>query len=101
MRVVFRLVVIACVLLGAGSAWAQDSAPGLPSGGMELALLIVGLVLGVALTVLGRLAPITKNTIDDRALEILKQAAPTIEKWLDPTDPSVPPSPTNPTGRAQ
>ena len=98
---VVRLIVIVCVLLFAAGAWAQDSAPGLPSGGMELALLIVGILLGVAGMVLGRLAPLTKNTIDDQALEFLKQAKPILEKWLDPNDQSVPPSPSNPTGTAR
>ncbi len=83
-------------------ALAQDvgGAPeGLPSSGMPLVTLIVGLVLGVALVVLTRVAPLTKNTIDDQALAALIKLKPTLEAWADPKSASIPPSPNNPDGK--
>lgn len=82
-------------------AFAQEAgeAPGLPTG-MALAILIGGLILGFALSALTVIAPLTRNTYDDAALKFLRDAEPTIRKWLDPKDPTVPPSPTNPSGTA-
>ena len=80
-------------------AFAQEAAaPGLPTG-TSLLLLIAGLILGAAIMVLARIAPLTRNTTDDRVLEFLRQAEPTLKRWLDPKDPAVPPSPSNPDGR--
>lgn len=100
-----RLLVIFLLALGfllaPDLALAQEAgeAPGLPTG-MALAILIGGLVLGFAMSALGTFAPLTRNTYDDAALKFLKDAEPTIRKWLDPKDPTVPPSPTNPSGQA-
>ena len=98
----FRLVFLAFLVFLAAPAWAQDAAaqaPGLPTG-IALASLVVGIVLGVALTVLRGIAPLTRNTYDDAALRLIEEAAPVIRRWMDPNDPSIPPSPSNPDGRA-
>lgn len=80
-------------------AFAQDGT-GLPTTGLGIALFAGGILLGVAIMVLTQVAPRTRNTYDDQALEFLKQAKPILEKWLDPNDPAVPPSPSNQSGTA-
>jgi hypothetical protein len=62
--------------------------------------LVIGLVTGVALVVLPRIAPLTKTTIDDKAAEFIKEFGPKIQAWADPKSDDVPPTPTNPEGKA-
>lgn len=57
---------------------------------------IGGILVTVAVVVLTRVAPRTSTKLDDQALELLQK----VKGWADPNDPSVPPSPSNPSGKA-
>ena len=87
-------ITLLVLLFVSAPAFAQTAteAPGLPTG-LALTSLIVGLIVGAALMALRRIAPLTKNTYDDKVLTFLREAEPVIRRWMDPDDPSVPPSP--------
>ena len=62
--------------------------------------LVIGLVAGVLVVVLPRIAPLTSNTFDDKAAEFIKEFGPKIQAWADPKSSEVPPTPGNPEGKA-
>lgn len=97
------LVLAAAIFAPALAASAQDGGA-LPSSWQGWLVLVGVLLFGVAIPVLQRIAPSTKNTVDDKALSALlltqewvETNRAMIDEWADPSSPVIPPSPTPPT----
>lgn len=106
-----RLILLALVLLSmffALPAAAQDAADvASPPGWLQWVAIVVTALLGVLAAVGPQLAKLTSTTVDDDVVAWIGKNRATIEDqikkvsaWADPTSPSVPPSPTNPEGKA-
>jgi len=90
-----RFVLLVLLVLLAGPAFGQMIEP--ESTGPDLMTTILAGVtagVGAAVLILKFVAPLTKTDKDDKALALL-------ERWADPNDPAVPPSPSNPSGIAK
>lgn len=101
-RLLGALILILLLPLTALAQQVVDVTPAqpMPTDLLGWAALVAAVLFPTAIVVLGVLAPRTKTDIDDKALAGLQAAWPKLKDWLDPTKSDVPPTPSNPEGRA-